>query len=55
MKIDKMDKEYQAESDLRTLIEYQKIMKDKPRHAAAMKKHKEQMMALKAVSETKGM
>ena len=33
------NKDWQAESDLRTLIEAQKIMQDKGRMAAAMAKH----------------
>ena len=31
------DKKYQAESDMRTLVEAAKIKRDGPRHAAAMK------------------
>lgn len=50
----KMDKEYQAECDLRTLIEAEKIKKDKPRHTAAMKKRDAEMMALANVDKQKG-
>ena len=46
-----MDKQWQAESDLRCLIDAEKIKKDKKRYAAAMKAHKEQMAALKDVSD----
>jgi hypothetical protein len=45
------DKGYQAESDLRTLIEAQKIMSDKGRIAAAMAKHGEMKGNLDAVQE----
>lgn len=44
-----IDKEYQAEDDLRTLINAEKIKKDKARLSAAMKKHKEMMAAMQAV------
>lgn len=43
------DKDFQAEQDLRTLIEAEKIRHDKTRKAAAMKKHKEMMAAMKDV------
>lgn len=46
-----IDKHWQAESDLRTLIEAQKIMQDKPRFTAAMAKHKEMKDSLDAVGE----
>lgn len=52
--MDKMDKDYEAENDLKALIEAEKIKKDKKRYAAAMKKHTEQMAALKAVGAKKG-
>lgn len=42
-------KQWQAEDDLRTLINAEKIKADKARLAAAMKKHKEQMKALEAI------
>ena len=42
--------DYQAHSDLRTLIEAHKIHKDKTRHGAAMKKHKEMLAALQAIA-----
>ena len=47
------DKEYMAESDLRTMIEAEKIKRDKPRMAAAMKKHKDMMEAMKSVGGEK--
>ena len=46
-----MDKDWQAESDLRTLIEAEKIRKDKGRMAAAMKKRAEMTAALAAVDK----
>ena len=48
-----MDKEYMADSDLRTMIEAEKIRKDKTRYGAAMKKHKEMMAAMKTIDEGK--
>ena len=48
------DKKYMAESDLRTLIEAEKIKKDKTRLGAAMKCHAEQMQALAAIKGGKG-
>jgi hypothetical protein len=48
-----MDKAWQAESDLRTLIDAEKIKKDKTRYAAAMKCHAEQMKALAAIGAEK--
>ncbi len=44
-----MDKDYMAECDLKTMIEAEKIKKDKTRHAAAMKKHKELMAAMESM------
>jgi len=41
-----MDKKYQAENDMRTLIDAAKIKNDKPRHDAAMKMVREQRKAL---------
>lgn len=38
------DEDWRAESDLRTLIEAEKIKKDKKRFAAAQAKAKDQMM-----------
>lgn len=59
--IGKMDKAYQAECDLRTLIEAKKIMADKGRFNAAMKKrkevmaqHKDEMAAIQSLDEEKG-
>lgn len=46
-----MDKDYQAECDLRTLIDAEKIKKDKKRHAAAMAAHKKAMADMKAVGK----
>lgn len=46
-----VDKGWQAECDLRTLIDAQKIMADKSRFAAAMAKHKEMKDSLDAVGE----
>ena len=43
------DSEWRAESDLRTLVEAEKIKKDKARYGAAMKCHAEQMKALAAI------
>lgn len=43
--------DFQADSDLRTLIEAEKIKKDKKRHAAAMKKHAELMSAVEKIKE----
>ena len=45
------DKDWQAESDLRTLMEAQKIMADKGRLAAAMAKHGEMKDNLDSVQE----
>lgn len=44
------DSEWRAESDLRTLVEAEKIKKDKKRFAAAQGKAKEQMMEVAAVA-----
>jgi hypothetical protein len=43
------EKDWQAESDLRTLIEAEKIKRDKKRLAAAMKKKREMKKALEQV------
>lgn len=45
------DKKFQAEQDMRTLIEAAMIKSDKPRHTAAMKMVKEQRKALSEVAE----
>jgi hypothetical protein len=50
----KMDKGYQAECDLGTLIEAEKIKRDKPRFKAALAKRKERMAAMAAIDEEKG-
>lgn len=49
----KQEKEWRADSDLRTLIEAEKIKKDKPRYNAAMKIHKDMMAALEKIEEDK--
>ncbi len=51
--MDKQEKQWRADSDLRTLIEAEKIKKDKARYAAAMKMHNEQLTALKAIEADK--
>lgn len=53
MKTDKSEKEWRAESDLSTLIEAQKIKKDKPRFNAAMKKREERMKMMDSLNEEK--
>ena len=53
----KMDKEmakHMAESDLRTLIEAQRIKKDGARYKAAMACHKEQMKQLASIAAEAG-
>jgi len=45
----KTESEYEAESDMRTLIEAEKIKKDKKRLSRAMKKAKEQRDAMQSV------
>jgi hypothetical protein len=50
----KMEKDYQADSDLATLIEARKIQADKTRLAAAMKCRKEKMTALQSLEQSKG-
>lgn len=45
-KMSKDDKMYQAEDDVRTLIAYGEIMKDKPRYKAAMAMAKKKAEAL---------
>ena len=54
MTMPKMDKDYQADCDLRTLIEAKKIMADKARYAAAMKKRKEAMASMASLDDKKG-
>lgn len=44
-------KKWQAEDDLRTLINAEKIKKDKPRLAAAMKYRDEQLASLTKIDE----
>ena len=48
----KTEDDFEAESDLRHLIEAAKIVKDKPRHKRAMTKAREQSEALKSVEKT---
>ena len=43
------DKDWRAESDMRTLIDAQEIMKDKARYKAAMAEAKKRMAAMQAV------
>lgn len=45
------EKAYQAEWDLKTLIEAEKIKKDKSRLSAAMKAHAEQMKSLQSIEK----
>ena len=47
----KTEDDFEAESDLRHLIEAAKIVKDKPRHKRAMTKAREQSEALKSVEK----
>lgn len=47
------DADFHAESDMRTLIEAEKIKKDSGRMSAAMKKGKEQRVALESVIDKK--
>lgn len=44
------ESEWRAESDLRTLVEAEKIKKDKKRFVAAQAKAKEQMMEVASVA-----
>lgn len=50
-----MDKDYQADSDLRCMIEAEKIKQDKTRFRAAMKKQKEMLAALQDIGDAKDM
>ncbi len=43
------DNDFQAENDMRTLIDAEKIKKDSKRMSAALKKGKEQRVALESV------
>ena len=47
------DVDFQAENDMRSLIESEKIKKDKGRMSAAMKKGREQRDALASVVDEK--
>lgn len=51
VKADAEEQEWQAENDLRTLIDAEKIKADKPRMDRAMKKHKEMKTALMKVGD----
>ena len=51
MAVHKLETDFEAESDLRHLIEAAKIGKDKSRLKRAMAKAKEQMTALKNVEK----
>lgn len=51
MAMDKPDAKYEAENDLRTLIEAEKVKRDKKRYSAAMKMAKEQKAALAEIQE----
>ena len=44
-----IDKDYMAEADLRTLIEAEKIKKDKGRYGAAMKRCKQMATDMAAI------
>lgn len=50
-KYEEREREYRAESDLNTLIEAEKIKKDKDRMAGVMKRKKALMDALKTTGE----
>jgi hypothetical protein len=45
------EKKMMAESDLHTLVEAEKIKKDKPRFTAAMKCRDEKMKAMQAIKK----
>ncbi|KKK98150.1 hypothetical protein LCGC14_2645630 [marine sediment metagenome] len=47
------DADFHAENDMRTLIDAEKIKKDKGRMSAALKKGKEQRVALESVIDKK--
>ena len=47
------DADFQAENDMRTLIDAEKVKKDKGRMSAALKKGKEQRAALDSVVDKK--
>jgi hypothetical protein len=51
MKEPMQDKDWQAECDLRTLIDAEKIKKDKARHSAALKKHAEMMADMENIKK----
>ena len=52
-KLTKADKDFQAQDDMRTLIEAEKIKRDKKRLSAATSKAKEQRAALSVVIDKK--
>ena len=47
------DEDFRAENDMRTLIDAEKIKKDRGRMSAALKKGKEQRVALESVIDKK--
>jgi len=47
------DKEFEAQNDLRTIIESKKIMKDSKRKKAAMAEAKKQKAALASITKDK--
>ena len=47
------DEDFRAEQDMRTLINAEKIKKDRGRMSAALKKGKEQRVALESVIDKK--
>jgi len=49
----KMEKQYRAEDDLRSLIEAEKVKKDSARMKAAMALRKEKIAAMEALDNTK--
>lgn len=52
-KMDAEEKKWRADSDLRTLIEAEKIKGDKARYGEAMKLQKEMKQNLEAIAEGK--
>ena len=47
-----MDKDWQAESDMRTLAEAEEIRKDPKRYKAAMEKAKEKLAEIQSLLDT---
>ncbi len=52
-KMSAQEKEWKAESDMRTCVEYHRIMKDPARKKAAMEKLKKEQEALNAAASKK--